>query len=245
MKKNILKKNLAQSALGAALLSALCLPVFASNKLDQLQNLTQNEFNLLAQDFTAAASYKAVAPGAPLGITGFDIGAELSVTRLEHAGVWKKAGADISSLPLPKLHLHKGLPLNIDLGASLAAVPDSNIRLIGLEARYAILEGGITAPALSLRAAMTRLSGVSQLDLDTKSVELTASKGFLMLTPYIGVGRVWANVSPNVASLQKATPTANKLFAGINANLGLVNLAAEVDRTGDNQSVSVKVGFRW
>ncbi|MDO8654779.1 MAG: hypothetical protein Q7R66_21630 [Undibacterium sp.] len=240
-----MKNNLTQSALCAALLSALCAPAFASNNLDHLQNLSQSEFSLLAKDFTAAASYKAVAPGAPLGITGFDIGAELSVTQLENAGIWKKAGADISSLPVPKLHLHKGLPFNIDLGASLAAVPDSNIRLLGLEARYAIVEGGMTLPALSLRAAITRLSGVSQLDLDTKSVELTASKGFLMLTPYIGVGHVWANVDPNVASLQKVTPTANKLFAGINANLGLVNLAGEVDRTGDNQSVSVKVGFRW
>jgi hypothetical protein len=39
-----------------------------------------------------------------------------------------------------------------------------------------------------------------------------------MLTPYAGIGKV---------------------------NFGLVNLAAEVDRTGENQSVSAKLGFRF
>lgn len=224
---------------------AASLPALASGNLDQLQKLNQAEFSKLANDFSAAASYKAVAPGAPLGITGFDIGVEVTATQLGDAAIWKKAGADISTLALPKLHLHKGLPLNIDVGASLTAVPDSNIRLIGVEARYAILDGGITIPSLSVRAAATRLSGVNQLDLNTQSLELTASKGFLMLTPYVGVGRVWSDVNPHVLQLQKVSPTANKLFAGLNANFGLINLAGEVDRTGDNDTISVKLGFRW
>lgn len=229
----------------AVCIASFALPSFASTDFTQLKTLSQAEFSKLSHDFTSAASYKGVIPATPLGITGFDLGVELSMTQLGDSAVWKKSGADISTMVMPKLHIHKGLPFNIDLGASLVAVPNSDIKLFGMEARYALIEGGIAIPAVSVRGAFSKLSGVSQLDLDTKSLELLVSKGFVMFTPYVGVGRVWGNVTPIVSGLQKVSPTANKLFAGINANFGLVNLAAEVDRTGDNDTVSVKLGFRW
>jgi hypothetical protein len=220
-------------------------PAVASTNFNQLNTLSQSEFAGLADDFTAAASYKAVAPAASQGITGFDLGLELTSTQLKNASVWKKAGADVSQLPLTKLHVRKGLPFDIDVGASLTTVPNSDVRLWGAEAQYAILPGGVAQPALSLRAAYTRLSGISQLDLNTKSVELSVSKGFLNLTPYAGVGHVWGNVTPNVGGLQSESTSAGKIFGGLNLNFGLVNLAAEVDRTGKNESYSAKVGFRW
>lgn len=225
--------------------AAMTSSVHASTDFSQLKTLSQTEFNQLAKDFTAAGSYKAITPATPLGITGFDLGGEISVTQLDNSAVWKKAGANISALPMPKLHLTKGLPFNIDVGASLVAVPDSNIKLMGLEARYAIFEGGVASPAVGVRAAYSKLSGVDQLGFNAKSIELVASKGILMVTPYIGVGRVWGSVTPNIGSLQKASPTSSKVFAGINANFGLFNLAGEVDRIGNNDTVSVKLGFRW
>jgi hypothetical protein len=233
------------SKICALLFVTLSLPAAAATNFDQLGQLGQAEFTLLSKDFISAASYKAVSPAEPLGITGFDLGVELSVSQLQNSAIWKKAGADISVLPLPKLHIHKGLPFNIDVGASLTVVPDSDIRLLGAEVRYAFLEGGVATPALAIRGAVTRLSGVNQLDLSTQSIELTASKGFVMFTPFIGVGKVWGDVRPHVGSLQKESSSVNKLFAGINANFGLVNVAGEVDRTGENQSVSIKLGLRW
>lgn len=227
----------------AIALAALSAPAVAGD-FDQVKDLTQAEFSSLAKDFTAAASYKGVAPAEALGVTGFDVSLEMSATRLEHSGVWRKAGFDHSSVYMPRVHVHKGLPFNIDIGASLTAVPDSSIKLMGAEIKYAILPGGVATPAVAIRAAATRLSGVSQLDLNTRSVELTVSKGFLMLTPYAGIGKVWGSLTPNVADLAKETPSATKVFAGLNFNMGLINWAAEVDRTGDNQTVSVKVGFR-
>lgn len=227
----------------AIALAAFSAPAVAGD-FDQVKDLTQAEFFHLAKDFTAAASYKGVAPAEALGVTGFDVSLEMSATRLEHSGVWRKAGFDHATVYMPRVHVHKGLPFNIDVGASLTAVPDSSIKLMGAEIKYAILPGGVATPAVAIRAAATRLSGVSQLDLNTRSVELTVSKGFLMLTPYAGVGKVWGSLTPNVADLAKETPSANKVFAGLNFNMGLINWAAEVDRTGDNQTVSVKVGFR-
>ena len=222
---------------------AFSLPAVSSD-FDQVHSLSQAEFANLAKDFTAVASYKSVAPAEPLGIIGFDIGANLSTTRLEHSGIWKKAGFDHSSVYMPSVRVQKGLPFNVDIGASVTAVPDSDIKLVGAEIKYAIVPGGAATPAVAIRAAATRLSGVDQIDLDTRSVELTVSKGFLMLTPYAGVGKVWGSVTPNVSNLRKEKPDANKVFVGLNVNMGLMNLAAEADRTGDNQTVSLKLGFR-
>lgn len=234
-------KTIRTLALAAA--CALSLPA-AAGDFDRLQSLSQAELASFAKDFTAVASYRSLAPAEPLGLIGFDIGAAVSATRLDNAAVWEKAGFDHATVYMPTLRLQKGLPLNIDIGASLTAVPDSDIKLAGVEIKYALVPGGVALPALALRAAATRLSGVDQLDLDTRSVELTVSKGFLLLTPYAGIGRVWGSLTPNVGSLRKETPEGNKVFAGFNLNLGVGDLAVEADRIAGNQTVSVKLGFR-
>lgn len=224
--------------------AALCVPAFAGDDLENVRNLTQAEFGKLSKDLTAATSYKGVSPAEPLGITGFDIGVEVSATRMEHADVWRKAGADASTLYLPRVHVHKGLPFGFDVGASLAAAPGSDIKLGGAEIKYAFVSGNVAIPAIAVRAAATRLFGVDQLDLNTRSLELTVSKGFLNVTPYAGIGKVWGTLTPNVGGLAREKPDASKVFAGVNLNMGLANLAAELDRTGGNQTVSVKLGFR-
>lgn len=224
--------------------AALCAPAFAADDLDNLRDLSQVEFGKLAKDFTAAGSYKGVSPAEPLGITGLDIGVEVSSTKMEHGDIWKKAGADASTVYMPKIHIHKGLPFNIDVGASISAVPGTDIKLVGGEIKYAFIAGNTAVPAVSVRAAMTRLLGVDQLDFNTRSLELTVSKGFLNVTPYAGIGKVWGTATPHVGSLSRETPSGNKVFAGVNLNLGLMNLAGEADSTGGNKSVSVKLGFR-
>lgn len=229
-------------ALSAAMLSV---PAFAGDELENLRNLSQAEVGRLAKDFTAAASYKGVAPAEPLGITGFDVGVEMSATKMEHADVWEKAGADDTTLYMPKFHIHKGLPFDIDVGAFLAMAPGSDIKLAGAEIKYAIIGGNVALPAVSIRAAATRLFGVDEVDLNTRSLELTVSKGFLNVTPYAGIGKVWGTLTPNVGGLRKESPDANKVFAGVNLNLGLANLAAELDKTGGNRTVSAKLGFRF
>ena len=229
--------------LAAAALAAIAAPSFADD-LESLRNLSQAEFGLLAKDFTAATSYKSVSPAEPLGITGFDIALEASGTKMNNSSVWQKAGADNSTLYLPRLHVHKGLPFGIDVGASLTAAPDSDIKLVGAEIKYALVEGNTALPAVAIRAAASRLSGVEQVDLSSRSLELSVSKGFLNFTPYAGVGRVWGDVTPNVANLRKEKPVSNKVFAGLNVNLGLLNLGVELDRIAGNQTASVKLGFR-
>lgn len=234
-------------------LSLLCVlgcfaqPVWAAN-ISTLGALAQSEFKLFSEDLGAALSYKAVTPPAPLGITGFELGLEVTSTEMKNSALWTTAtngGKALNSLIVPKLHVFKGLPLGIDVGAFYSAIPTTNIKLIGGELRYAILEGGVALPAVGIRGSMSKLSGVEQLSFNTKGLDVSISKGFAMFTPYAGVGTVWIDSTPNGVGLAKETFRQSKVFAGGNFNLGLVNLALEYDKTGAAASYSAKMGFRF
>jgi hypothetical protein len=188
-----------------ALIPLVCSLVVSSSAfagdIDQLQTLLQAEFQNISKDLTGALSYKAVQPAEAMGITGFDVGIELGVTEMKHSSVWQKAsGSDTNWMPIPKLHISKGLPFDVNIGGFYTQVPGSNIKLWGAEASYAILAGSTLSPALAVRGAYTKLSGVSQLDFETKSLDLSISKGFAMFTPFAGVGHVWADSNPHAGN---------------------------------------------
>ncbi len=233
-------------------LSLLCVlggfaqPVWAAD-ITNLVGLTQPEFKSFSEDLSSALSYKAVTPAAPLGVTGFDLGLEVTSTKVQNSALWQTVtGDNVNSIIVPKLHVFKGLPLNIDVGAFYSAIPTTNIKLYGGELRYAILEGGVAMPAVGIRGALTKMSGVSELGFTTKSLDLSISKGFAMFTPYAGVGKVWSNSTPNgIPTLTKESFNQNKVFVGGNLNMGITNLALEYDKTGSAPSYSLKLGFRF
>ena len=235
------------------LLALLCTlgiaqPAMAAS-ISTLQALGQSEFRTLSEDLGAALSYKPLTPAAPMGTTGFDMGIEVTQTDMSKSSqLWSKAtggGSSVSKLYVPKLHFDKGLPFGIDVAAFYSKIPTTNITLYGGELRYAILEGGLAQPAIAVRGSFTKLSGVSQLSLDTKGLDISISKSFAMLTPYAGIGQVWVNSTANVTGLAAEKFTQGKVFVGANLNLGVTNLAAELDKTGGIQSVSMKLGFRF
>jgi len=211
----------------------------------------QSDFRVLSEDLGGALSYKPVAPGEPLGLLGIDVGIELTATDLQGSNIYQRVSGssdNIDFLLVPKLHVHKGLPARLNVDAFYSQVPDSDIELFGGALGFAILEGGVATPALAVRAAATKLSGVNGLDLDTQSVELTISKGFALLTPYAGIGRVHVTSEPTgiaALALKKESFDLDKFYAGLNINLGLINLAFEADKTGDAASYSGKFGFRF
>ncbi len=233
-------------------LACFAQPALAAN-ITALNLLNQTQFKDFSEDLGSALSYKPVTPAEPLGITGFDVGLVVTstdITRISTA--WSTATGDSSApsiLLIPKLHVAKGLPFNLDIAAFIAKVLNTNITLTGGELRYAILEGGITMPAVAVRGALTKLSGVDQLALDTKSLDISISKGFAMFTPYAGVGQVWVNSTASVLGLSEVkldeSFTQSKVFAGFNLNFGLINMALEADKTGAAKSYSAKVGLRF
>ncbi|PLK47395.1 DUF6588 family protein [Uliginosibacterium sp. TH139] len=233
------------SKLMAALLAAFSAASSAAG-LENLGQLSQTEFEQLSGDLVSALSYKAISPGDPLGLLGFDVALEATATRLSNPDVMRAAGGQGYQLfGLPRLDVHKGLPLALDVGAFYAPVPGMDASLYGAELRWSPMEGSLVLPAVSLRGAYTVLSGSEQLDFHAANAEIVVSKGFLFFKPYVGAGLVHGTSTPLVSGLAEVSQWQRKFFAGANLNLGLFNLALEIDRTGHANSYSAKAGFRF
>ena len=219
--------------------------VQAADDVDMANVIGQDNFKKLSEDLASATSYKALSPGEPLGITGFDVGVELTQTTLQYADTFDAAcgGCGADDLMIPKIHLHKGLPMGFDVGLMHATTSSSNVTVTGFELRYANIEGGITMPAVATRLSYSKLEGVGSLSLESKGVDVSISKGFVMLTPYAGVGQNWVTSSATGFSDEDFTQT--KYFVGLNLNLGLLNFDFEVDNTGGADTMGAKVGFRF
>lgn len=214
---------------------------------DSLEVLSQERFVLLSENIAAAIHYKGVGPAEPLGLVGFDIGVELSSTEIDKSLFDEASSGDfeLSELLVPRVHVNKGLPFGLDVGAALSAVPGTDIRVLSGELRYALISGGALSPAVGIRASHAILNGMSELDMTSSALEITASKGFVMLTPYIGAGIVRSTATPNnLGGLTEASFDQKKMFVGLTINLG-VALTLEADETGDYRTYSAKVGFRF
>ncbi len=218
-------------------------PAMAGTSVQFPATLTQDEFKEFSTDFGMALSYQPLSPAAPLGdkLPGFDAGVEASFVKLDESapyfskikGAVTAAGDTFpTTLFFPRAHIQVGLPIiPIDLGVSYTKVGD--IKLVGYEVKYAVLKGGVAMPAVAIRGAYTKLSGIDELDLSTKSLDVSISKGILIFTPYAGVGEVWITSDPHsvlAPGLTKEDITKSKFFVGSKITVfPFINLVLEGD----------------
>jgi len=215
---------------------------------DNLFLLNQSQFRLLSEDLGGALSYRPQTPTEPLGFPGFDLGVGVTSVKLKNPAFFQQASSEKvdSTYLIPTLRASIGLPLGFDVGALYAEVPDTDIRYYGGEIRFAIVRGDAVTPAIGLRGSFTKMEGVDQLDLDTRGLDLSISKGFGFITPYAGLGKVWVESTPRgIPSLQKEDFSLNKVFAGVGFKLAVFNINLEADKTGDVSAYSLKLGLRF
>ena len=223
------------AAMAFGLLLASSSPVFAAKDIELPLGYAQAEFEDLSRQVGLAISYTPLAPAAPLGLLGFDIGVAFTVVSIDsNEAYWKNAigGASPPSiLVFPKLHAQKGLPLGFDVGLIFAKAPGTNIGLIGGELKWAILKGTLATPAVAIRGSHTKLTGVDDLDIKVSGVDISISKGFAMLTPYAGVGKVWISSEETsdliTPDLDKVSLSETKSFIGIKLSLFVMSFVAE------------------
>jgi hypothetical protein len=227
----------------------------AASDISFQSGMTQQMFQDFSRYAASVLVYRAVEPAAPLGITGFDIGVEVTATSLDSGkDYWKKAFQNLdapSYVFAPKIHAQKGLPFDIDLGLVYSLVPNTNIQYIGGELKYAIYKGGILSPAVSVRGSYSQLLGVNQLDFKTYGVELAASKGFgvgIKIIPYASIGYHWFDSTPK--NLPAGVQLGNETFSIIRWAVGtqlqftLVSITAEVDYV-QVPSYTLRAGITW
>lgn len=230
--------------------------VTAATNLDAINNFTgpngQELFRLMSEDVGAAVSYRSLQPAEPLGTTGIDVSAEFTVTQLANSEHWIGANSDgdeLTTVVLPKIHVTKGLPYDIDIGAFYSGSSNTDISVSGAELKYAFLEGTAATPAIALRLNYSKMEGIDQLAISTKGADLSISKGLTFLTPYVGVGKVWVDSKPQAEAieigLEDESFELSKSFVGVNIAMGIVSVDIEGDKVGDSASYSIKLGLRW
>ncbi|NTV49698.1 MAG: hypothetical protein HGB32_02625 [Geobacteraceae bacterium] len=232
MKKSLLC-GIVSAAVALTVSSALAADISFSS------GLTQGEFKDLSKEAGAALGYRNMAPAAPLGLTGFDIGGEFSTISIsKSSSYWNAAFQNDapSYLVIPKLRVRKGLPFGIDVGAMYSYVPDSNIKLYGAELSKAILEGSAATPAVGVRATYTKLAGVDDLALQTYGIDASVSKGFVFITPYAGAGMMWINSEAKgqlkslSSTLTSETISVPRVFGGLKLSpIPLFAITAEAE----------------
>jgi hypothetical protein len=198
----------------------------------------------LANDIAAVSAKKNLNWAEPMGLVGFDIAASVTATSIESGAVFEEiADAELmgGNFYTTTVNVMKGLPGGFDIGAQLSKAIDGDFDAQGVELRYAILDGTFATPALGLSLSYDRAS-VGDYDYKGYGVDLTLSKGFANVTPYVGVGRLEGDVEFEGAKMDVKL---NKLFAGVNINLLFADLLVAVNQLEDNTSYSVKLGFTF
>ena len=155
-------------------------------------SITQKNFDDFVLDMGSIVSFTPMAPAKTLGVLGLDVSADLIVSDLANSDSWKYLMEDNDSADVwtaGRLHVQKGLPWQFDVGGMLLVLPDSNVTAWGLELKKGIIEDGalLPLPAISARGSYSRMEGVDNIGLETYSLDLLASKDFLMFTPYLGL----------------------------------------------------------
>lgn len=222
---------------------------FAGGNDIELQAMAQSEFEDLSTEVGLLISYVPLAPAESLGVLGFDVGIEMTGARISAgSSFWQAAVSDGNPpdyIVLPKLHVQKGLPFGIDVGAIFSTVPGSNITLYGGEIKYAVLKGSIVSPAVAVRGTYTTLSGVDDLDASTYGLDASVSKGFGPLTPYGGIGQVWINTSENAGlGLDDVSTSSTKIFAGAKFKILVLSIALQADFSDVNM-YSARANFSF
>lgn len=234
----------------ACLLLSVAMPTGAvalDFDFDFLPNPQQSDFRSAAEDVAAALNSKSLSPAEPGGLTGFAIGAYASYVPTDDPQAWNRLiGDSLDEVGMAGLMVQKGLPFGIDIGGTITWVPDSDARVFGAELRYALLEGGVATPALALRASYSALSGIDQVDYESRGIDLSVSKGIGPLTPYAGAGYLWSDfeITDPAVPLQDEDFGDARFFVGARLS-ALFGITPEYERVGDRDSFNLRIGFAF
>jgi hypothetical protein len=184
---------------------------------------------------------------APLGLLGFEVYADATYDKSFDSEPFFKTVVD-GNLPggvlsVGRVGVRKGLPGGLDLGVSYGEALGSQVKLVSAEAEYALIKGGILEPALGLRVTGTRTVSSGAYDLRQYGAELLLSKGFTILTPYIGAGLTYSRGTLGHGDLVlNDNATRAVAYAGLRLNLLLPKIVVEIEK-GEVVQGAVRIGF--
>jgi hypothetical protein len=173
----------------------------------------QEKFESLMTELGLITAPVFLAPAETLGLNGFSFGLEGTIAPIngeEDFWVEPTEGKPGSVIFIPHIHVRKGLPFSAEIGAQLSYIPESELFVVGAEAKWALNEGFYWIPDLAVRFTINHMIGSKDFELSTGGWDISLSKAFgiggmLSLTPYAGYNMHFIHSSSHV--VLDATPS--------------------------------------
>ncbi|HKI86795.1 MAG TPA: hypothetical protein VKA53_08610 [Thermoanaerobaculia bacterium] len=199
-----------------------------------------DHFSLSLYDYPRATA-------APLGIAGFDFYVEATYGPHFDEPAYRHTVLD-GSLPggflsVARVGVRKGLPGNLNVGASYGRVVGLGMNVLAAHLSWALNDGGLVTPTLAFRLTASKSQGNSDYQLNQYGLEAVLSKGFTVLTPYVGAGLVRSDGTfHRLTGDFSVNTTKPVLFAGATLHLLIPRLTVEVEK-GESLQAAIRIGF--
>ncbi|WNG44945.1 hypothetical protein F0U60_13195 [Archangium minus] len=214
------------------------------------QEEANGNFRAFARTFAAVMTSANLMPPETLGHAGFALNAELSVISLPSSVVLPTEREQTGSLLLPSVHVRKGLPFSLELGARVGWIDRSSMFATTGELKWAANEGFTWLPDIGVRLHVTRLMGNRDFDLTATGLDLGVGKqfplgGMVTLTPYGGIDFTGVMASSDTLDFDQGRQLSDTLVEG-NPYAGLDNTGVyEQVKMGQNINTRFYGGVRF
>jgi hypothetical protein len=230
-------------------------PAHDSCFFDLHPELTEGEFAEFADEIGSVARFRQLGDATTLGRGRFDLSVEYTSTSIDDTkGAWNNtmshpdADHDLGeAIAFPRVVARYGVGDRVDVGAWGTVNPQANYGLVGIDSKIVLLRQGPGRPvSVSIRPSATALVGPSELWAGNASLDLSASRAFGPVSPYVGVATsasVAIETSDDV-DLDPATGNDSLAYAGVAYRWRSFLLSAEVE-TGRLSGFGFRIGRQF
>ncbi|MBN1336596.1 MAG: hypothetical protein JXB39_11615 [Deltaproteobacteria bacterium] len=182
-------------------------------------------YTVVVNELGLAIANKPVAPAETLGIYGFDLGVSSTVAFISshddsagQPGPWSRvdpAGDPAAVLWIPWVHVRKGLPLSLEVGANAGYLAFTHQTAVGGYGRWGLVEGYAPIPDLAIQVGYAGYVGNDELELGV--MDLSATVGYTVpfgsivgihqarFSPFLGVGSHRIHAAPRLGAERQAS----------------------------------------
>ena len=246
-------------------------------------NIDQGQFDSVVRDVSADLTYSTVTPASSMGnVFGFEFGVIAGVGNTPNIDAYSTQAdpnASVKQLANAAVFGALGIPGGLTFEALFTpsvSVGGVSFQQFGGAVKWTLSDEAIPLPFsmavkgfyTSTKASFSQfissggqsIAGDVELSDAIYGLQLIASKDFLFVEPYIGVGYVRANGSASVSAPQNATifapsftssqsatdaTTSTELIAGLEFKLLIVRLGAEYSRLFDTDRFTAKLSLAF
>jgi hypothetical protein len=174
---------------GAFLLVALLASSLSAGQLRFSPEFQEAELASLGEALADLLAFPNLTTAKPSGLAGFQVLGVVGGLRVAGSEKWFAhaftGGRTLGLLPAGRLVARKGLPASLDVGVQVGTLAGE--RFWGGELRWALFKGGVILPAVGVAGSYGELSHPI-LNVRMGEVKVVVSKGFLLVSPYAGLG---------------------------------------------------------